>query len=558
MRRWVWSGSALAGAALIVGLANWPRGAAWVVASALIGLIAGLTWLSERALRRRDARFAALELERAAELAARTQALQASERSLRRLLDGVSQGVLSLGLDGRLSGEHSAALSRWFGPPPTAAALGAYLGPEALTFTKWLDCGLEKLRDDFVPLEAALEQLPKRFELKERSYHVAYNGLVGANGCEGLILFISDVSEQIARERADREQRELADLFRRISLDRAEIEEFLQAAARLVSMLRASRDANVQQRLLDTLSNECASHGLSAYAELLAGLARESVESAAALSDTQRSLVVVAWKQTMQRAGSLLGGPKPDLVEVDVRELEALSARAALGVSPRELSEAIADLRCEPATRRLERLGRHAINWARRLGKVEPMIEVDCAGLRLPRSGWGAYWACMAHVVRNAVEHGIEDPELRAQVGKPAVATLRLGAQRRGGQLIVWVVDDGRGIDLVKLKAKASSDRGDHPSRVPAELDSQSDDHPRALSEPDKLALSELLFGDSARELGAMPSGLQSLAEAVQLLGGQIEVEATRGRGATFRCIFDEARLREHPITPTSLLPIAR
>jgi chemotaxis protein histidine kinase CheA len=576
MRHWVSCGCALACGAAVMGLRSGIGGAPLAIACTLaVGLLALAVVLSRRERRERaagEAVVAALQRERARQLAECTSALQASEHSLQRLLDGMSQAVLRLGLDGKLEGERSAALVRWFGPPPTAATLADYLGPEALTFTKWLDCGLEKLRDEFVPLDAALDQLPKRFEWKERSYHVAYTGLTGANGCEGLLLLISDVSEQIAHERADREQRELAELFRRISLDRAEVEEFLGAAARLVSMLRASRDPTLQRRLLDTLGSECASHGLCAYAELIAGLARDLVETAAALSDSQRSQIVVAWKQTLQRADSLLGESRPELVEVDVRELEALAARAALGAAPGELSQAITDLQCEPATRRLERLGRHATSLARRLGKVEPQIEVDGVGLRLARSGWGAYWACMVHVVRNAVEHGIEDPELRAQAGKPAIATLRLRAERRGTQLIVSVADDGRGIDLARLKAKAAalgSELRDSRADAFSELDelqraafesaeAHASDQPRALSERDKLALAELLFGDAAREPGALPSGLQSLAEAVQLLGGSIEVEAARGQGTVFRCIFEEARLRERPIMATSLLPIAR
>src|SRR5207249_8727361 len=61
----------------------------------------------------------------------------------------------------------------------------------------------------------------------------------------------------------------------------------------------------------------------------------------------------------------------------------------------------------------------------------------------------------LTHLVRNAIGHGIERAEERTRSGKPAQGTLRLSSYHHGNQVIVEVSDDGRGIDVQKIKAKA-------------------------------------------------------------------------------------------------------
>ena len=61
----------------------------------------------------------------------------------------------------------------------------------------------------------------------------------------------------------------------------------------------------------------------------------------------------------------------------------------------------------------------------------------------------------MTHLVRNAVRHGIESPEERAESGKPARGTIRLDAYHHGNQVIVEISDDGRGIDIAKGQSQS-------------------------------------------------------------------------------------------------------
>ena len=61
----------------------------------------------------------------------------------------------------------------------------------------------------------------------------------------------------------------------------------------------------------------------------------------------------------------------------------------------------------------------------------------------------------LLHLVRNAIDHGIEPPDERVLYGKPAEGTLILEASQRGGQVAIEVRDDGRGIDLQQVQARA-------------------------------------------------------------------------------------------------------
>ena len=62
----------------------------------------------------------------------------------------------------------------------------------------------------------------------------------------------------------------------------------------------------------------------------------------------------------------------------------------------------------------------------------------------------------LTHLVRNAVDHGLETPEARVAAGKPPVGTVSLAASQRGGKVVIEVSDDGRGLDRERILAHAA------------------------------------------------------------------------------------------------------
>lgn len=132
----------------------------------------------------------------------------------------------------------------------------------------------------------------------------------------------------------------------------------------------------------------------------------------------------------------------------------------------------------------------------------------------------------LLHVLRNAVDHGVEDPAIRAAAGKPAVAEVSLTARREGDAVVVEVSDDGGGIDLAAVRATAVS-RG--------VLDAG-----EAEALPDEAAQA-LIFapGFSTREdvtdLSGRGVGMDAVKSAVERLGGKVSVRSRQGEGTVIR-----------------------
>ncbi|MGI9104198.1 MAG: chemotaxis protein CheA [Terriglobales bacterium] len=132
----------------------------------------------------------------------------------------------------------------------------------------------------------------------------------------------------------------------------------------------------------------------------------------------------------------------------------------------------------------------------------------------------------LVHLVRNAVDHGIETCEERRAAGKPAQGTLRLHAFHQGNQVVIEVSDDGRGIDNAVLTAKAVA-RGLVTLEQAARM-ADSD-------------ITDLIFepgfstAEQVTQISGRGVGMDVVRAAVQKLKGTISVETTPGQGTTFR-----------------------
>jgi signal transduction histidine kinase len=453
---------------------------------------------------------------------ARQQAtIDARNRDLRLVLDHVAQGFLTIDLHGVMSNERSAILDRWFGVPAPGGSLQDLLEPRCPEAAAMIELGLGSLRDDFMPPEVVLDQLPHRLELAARIYDVAFLPIL-AEPLAQLLVVVSDVTELVAREVADREQGEMVRIFQRISVDRSGVEEFLLEAGRLVTQLRDEQDPVVQKRIVHTLKGNCAIYGLSSYAAVAQRVESELADTGDGLSPAQRHLLEELWRRAMHRVASLLGNARRDVIEIDPGEL---ATAAALATGP-ELAALLDSWRREPVVRRFERLALQVTEVARRVGKPEPTIEIHGNGIRMQAEGRTAFWAAMIHVVRNAVDHGIEDEATRLAAGKPAHGQVVLTATRAAGRVVLRVSDDGRGIDWDAIRARAAV--MGLPCTSPREL-------------TDVIFRDGLTTRETATEISGRGVGLAALAQVVAQLGGEIGVESAPGRGTTVSFAFDEA-----------------
>jgi len=161
---------------------------------------------------------------------------------------------------------------------------------------------------------------------------------------------------------------------------------------------------------------------------------------------------------------------------------------------------------------------------SRTLGK-QVRLEVRGEQTGVDRDILDKLEAPLSHLIRNALDHGIESPPARAAAGKPPVGTIVLEARHRGGMLNVTVADDGRGVDVEQLRTRAVS-RGLVAGQVADQLTD--------------MELLEFLFlpgfstKDEVTEISGRGVGLDAVQSMVKAVGGSVRVATQPGRQTTF------------------------
>jgi two-component system chemotaxis sensor kinase CheA len=190
----------------------------------------------------------------------------------------------------------------------------------------------------------------------------------------------------------------------------------------------------------------------------------------------------------------------------------------------RDLHGRVMNARLTPFSTLTERLPRAIRDLAHRLGK-EVELEVQGGGVELDRTVIEALGDPLTHLVRNAVDHGLETGVQRVAVGKSARGLLVLSARRERDKVLVEVSDDGAGFDAARLRRRAI-DMGLLSSEKVAELTEQ---------QSYELAfLPGLSTRAEATDLSGRGVGLDAVKSAVEGLGGKIGLRSAPGKGSRF------------------------
>ena len=463
---------------------------------------------------------------------ARTAQLDARNRDMRLVLDTVSQGFLTVDRGLGMSNERSAILERWFGPAQPGQRLPDYLSAQHATFASQLELAWQQVIDDLLPLELTLDQLPRRFNVGPRHFELAYTPILdAAGGLQQALVVISDVSADHQRERLEAEQRDVIQLLGRVAKDRVGVLEFLAEARELVTAITDQQlaDRVLLKRLIHTLKGNAMIFGVQTIASLCHQLESELEPEGSLPPPHLRDSLRRAWQQLSSTMDMLLGTHGARL-EIDDAEYTTLLQAIERGDSGARLHELVQGWKLEPCSRRLLRAAEQAQALAKRLNKPAPRVEIDDHGVRLPPGAWASFWSAFVHVIRNAVDHGIEAPEERERAGKPAEGKLRFETRVDREELVIALRDDGRGIDWTAVAARAASKGLPHQTRA------------------DQI---EALFADGLSTRGDVTEysgrgvGMGVLREACKSRGGSIRVHSEPGRGTLVEFCFPLSVLRQ-------------
>ncbi|MEW6498418.1 MAG: hybrid sensor histidine kinase/response regulator [Cyanobacteriota bacterium] len=205
-----------------------------------------------------------------------------------------------------------------------------------------------------------------------------------------------------------------------------------------------------------------------------------------------------------------------------LNELE-LFARRSANLSERLYQEVIAT-QMRPFTDGIEGFPRMVRDLARQLGK-QVKLEILGKPTQVDRDILEKLEAPLIHLLRNAIDHGIEQPEERLSVGKPAEGTVRLEAVHQGGMLLITVSDDGRGIDLEQLRRKVVT-----KGMVNVEIAEQLTDSELM----DFLFLPGFSTANTVTEISGRGVGLDVVQSMVQEVGGVLRAVSQPQMGMTF------------------------
>ncbi|MFB1479042.1 hybrid sensor histidine kinase/response regulator [Corallococcus sp. RDP092CA] len=188
-----------------------------------------------------------------------------------------------------------------------------------------------------------------------------------------------------------------------------------------------------------------------------------------------------------------------------------------------QLADHVAEARLVPLSTVFDAFPRAVRDIAKTQNKEVDLV-IENADIGVDRSMLADVRDALVHLLRNAVDHGLESPDFRQQMGKPAQGRIRIRVRVDGDMLHIEVEDDGRGMDTERLKQVAINKRLLSPVQA------------AALSEREAI---ELIFrpGFSTREqvseLSGRGVGMDVVKRKVETLGGSVGVQSRQGRGTT-------------------------
>jgi two-component system chemotaxis sensor kinase CheA len=199
-----------------------------------------------------------------------------------------------------------------------------------------------------------------------------------------------------------------------------------------------------------------------------------------------------------------------------MRGLEALSQHT------RELQDNVMAIRAQPVKTVFTRVPRLIRELSAQTGK-KVHLETQGEGTEIDKTVIEQLGDPLTHLIRNAVDHGIEDPETRIAAGKDPEGLIVLSASQRGGHIVIEIIDDGRGINREKVYNKAVE---------------------KGLIKPDAVLTDEevdnMIFhpgfstADQVSNISGRGVGMDVVRSNIQTLGGRVSVTSFPGKGSTF------------------------
>ncbi|MDP2536902.1 chemotaxis protein CheW [Alteromonas stellipolaris] len=221
---------------------------------------------------------------------------------------------------------------------------------------------------------------------------------------------------------------------------------------------------------------------------------------------------LVITQSMLSLIGQEVDGPVGERLQVAIDELQR---------NTREIQESVMSVRMLPLTATFNRFPRLVRDLAGKLDKKVDLV-LQGAHTEIDKSLIEKLVDPLTHLVRNSIDHGIELPEKRRAAGKPEMGTVILGAEQKGGSIIISIIDDGGGLNRARILDKA---------------------HANGLAVSDDMPDSEvwqLIFqagfstAEAVTDVSGRGVGMDVVRRNIEAIGGRIEIESSLGEGSGF------------------------
>ncbi len=466
----------------------------------------------------------------------RTQELDVKNRQMRLVLDNVDQGLLTVDRAGCIAEQRSSVVDQWLGACGSQSSLVDCLSRVDARTAEAFDAGYEQLLMGFLPIDVSIDQLPTQMAFDDRHFGISYTPIMDEDEeeLEQLLVVMTDRTSIVAREQLEREQKETTTLLHRFTKDQGGFEEFFEEAALLVRAIteRLCDDLPLLKRTVHTLKGNAMLFDVTTVARLCEAMEDEISTTGRAPDEALVGELEQRWSRLRDSLRVVLEGRDRDAIVLRDDEYRSLLRLALREPSHAALADMLMALRLEDSHERLARVAAQAQIMAIRLDKGAIDVRIDASGHKLEPHRWASFWRDFVHVVRNAVDHGLETTREREERGKSGTPTLTLSTHVRGSEFVVSIEDDGRGIDWDRVRAKAKACGLPHATEADLEAALFSDG---------------MSTRDDVTAFSGRGVGLGAVRSACEERGGHIRVWSRLGHGTRFDFVFPVDQMAPRP-----------
>lgn len=448
-------------------------------------------------------------------------ALHQANMKMRFILDNVNQGFVNVDIDGRICGHASDIIYKWFSVNPIENSyiwdIVSHIDADQ---AEMMELTWFQFQDVFIPIDITIDQLPDRLKVGGCHFGLSYEIIRDKDeSIINIIICISDITALVNGEKAEADRKETQEVIQHVVRDREGFLRFFSEASIIVKSIE-KQEGNLYA-LAHTLKGNASIFGVRSVA-LVCHRLEDELQHEGAPTQSSLNELRLAWDKLSERT-SFLQQNASNVLQVPMSQFVLLRQAIDEGSSYKVLKSIVSKWQYEPLALTFSRIGQQAHRIAQALDKLPLNIEVEDNDLWLEPERWQPVWASIIHVIRNAIDHGLEGPDLRIESGKDAEAKLMLRAQKTENSIIFDIADDGAGIDYNRLVKKAQS---------------------KGITLRDGQPLSELLFlegvssRDETSEYSGRGVGMGAFKAACETLGGKIVVTTEKSKGTTFRITF--------------------